>query len=355
MSKPGREHELPGPLRYAPKWVRDYPADQVRPTDQSRPLRPAAAQRAASEAAPRAGRQTPPRRTKSQSAKSQSDRFEGDDAMSELRSQLALAPDQIPEPPLREPRPSIFGVMARFSGLIAVAAVLALGFVWISAPRAPSSDPPFTLASYEGPGGPPTMRNASLTTVTSRDALVPRAADPIAWSTADRGRDVADNVSGASFVGATTAMTAMPTVTDRRASPPDAAGRIAALPPASAAPSAMMPPAAAPASITPPAAMSPAPVAPILDRGELAMLLARGRQYIADGDVVTARLVFRRAAESGDAQAALALGGTYDPVVLKRLGVVSLVADPARARSWYQRAAELGAADAPARLQQLER
>lgn len=370
MSKPGREHEVPGPLRYAPKWARDYPAEQPRPlTDQSRQLRPAATQKPAprppSEPAHRAGRQTPPR-----PPKPQSDRFEGDVAISELRTQLALAPDQIPEPSLREPRPSVFGVMTRFAGLIAVAAACALGFVWISAPRAPSSDPAFTLASYEGPGaGTPAVKSVSLATVTSRDASAPRATDATAWSPADRGGDVGgreaggrdvggreagESVGAASFVGRAAAMTSMPAVTDRRASPPDAAGRIAAMPPASAAAAPM----ALPAATTPPAAApgrSAVPAAPIPDRSEVAMLVARGRQYIADGDVVTARLVFRRAAESGDAEAALALGGTYDPIMLKRLGVVSFAADPAKARSWYQKAAALGAADASARIQQLER
>ena len=51
--------------------------------------------------------------------------------------------------------------------------------------------------------------------------------------------------------------------------------------------------------------------------------------------------------------AALNLGETYDPVVLKRLGVIGLLGDPAQARDWYRKAAELGSADAPQRLEQL--
>jgi len=60
-----------------------------------------------------------------------------------------------------------------------------------------------------------------------------------------------------------------------------------------------------------------------------------------------------RAAESGDAQAALALGGTFDPLVLKSLGAVGVAADLAKARSWYQKAAEFGSRDAPQRLNQI--
>jgi TPR repeat protein len=81
--------------------------------------------------------------------------------------------------------------------------------------------------------------------------------------------------------------------------------------------------------------------------------LPSGRTFLIIGDVTAARLAFRRAAESGDAQAALALGGTFDPLVLKSLGAVGVAADPAQARGWYQKAAELGSRDAPQRLNQL--
>ena len=79
----------------------------------------------------------------------------------------------------------------------------------------------------------------------------------------------------------------------------------------------------------------------------------RARTYLSAGDVASARLLLRRAAERDDPQAALALGGTYDPFVLKRLGIMTFQADPAQAREWYRRAAELGSPDAGARLEQL--
>jgi TPR repeat protein len=86
---------------------------------------------------------------------------------------------------------------------------------------------------------------------------------------------------------------------------------------------------------------------------EVATLLARARAYLSAGDVAAARLVLRRAAERDDPQAALALGGTYDPSVLKRLGIASYLADTAQAREWYRRAAQLGSPDASLRLEQL--
>ena len=50
--------------------------------------------------------------------------------------------------------------------------------------------------------------------------------------------------------------------------------------------------------------------------------MKQGEQFIAAGDVVTARTAFQRAAEAGDAKAAVALGAAYDPTVLAKLEVV---------------------------------
>jgi hypothetical protein len=88
-------------------------------------------------------------------------------------------------------------------------------------------------------------------------------------------------------------------------------------------------------------------------RDEIAALLVRARTYLSDGDISAALKVLQRAVELGDPQAALALGGTYDPVVLKRLGLINFRADPEQARLWYQRAAELGSPDVALRLKQL--
>src|SRR5262245_7252594 len=56
-----------------------------------------------------------------------------------------------------------------------------------------------------------------------------------------------------------------------------------------------------------------------LDPEEIKFLVKQGEQFISAGDVVTARIVFQRAAEAGDAGAAVALGETYDPIVLAKL------------------------------------
>ena len=47
------------------------------------------------------------------------------------------------------------------------------------------------------------------------------------------------------------------------------------------------------------------------------------------------------------------LGGTYDPEVLREIGVLGFAPNPAKAREWYQKALELGASEASRRLDRL--
>jgi hypothetical protein len=109
-------------------------------------------------------------------------------------------------------------------------------------------------------------------------------------------------------------------------------------------------PPAVPQVTAPPPAAKPVRA---MDREEIALLLKQGEQFIAAGDVVTARIVFRRAAEAGDAAGALAMGATYDPGVLERLGVRGIAADVGQARSWYEKAREAGSPEALRRLELL--
>jgi hypothetical protein len=116
-----------------------------------------------------------------------------------------------------------------------------------------------------------------------------------------------------------------------------------------------------PVALPPSPAPAPAPVqaAPAskavreLDPEAIKLLMQQGDQFVASGDLVAARLVFRRAAEAGNAAAALALGATFDPVVLARIGVRGMGADVEKARSWYEKAKEFGSPEAPHRLETL--
>jgi TPR repeat protein len=61
-------------------------------------------------------------------------------------------------------------------------------------------------------------------------------------------------------------------------------------------------------------------------------------------------VLLQRAVEANDAEAALVLGATYDPFVLRELNVFGVAADLVTARNWYEKAKELGSPDAPRRL-----
>jgi hypothetical protein len=131
----------------------------------------------------------------------------------------------------------------------------------------------------------------------------------------------------------------------------------AATPPGAPAPVAAAPPAAAPVAALPPEPVSepmiPRDAIHHLDPNEIASSLRRADDLIASGDLAAARLVLRRAATAGDARAAMTLAGTYDPVVLEKLGVHGFVPDVAMARAWYEKAKKFGSAEAPQRLELL--
>src|SRR5262245_7868801 len=89
------------------------------------------------------------------------------------------------------------------------------------------------------------------------------------------------------------------------------------------------------------------------DRERALQLHARGEEQLGRGNSYAARQFFERAAEVGLADSALALAATYDPAELARLKVLGLKAEPGEARKWYEKARELGASEAEARLRRL--
>jgi uncharacterized caspase-like protein len=82
-------------------------------------------------------------------------------------------------------------------------------------------------------------------------------------------------------------------------------------------------------------------------------LLAIGSRRLEQGNVSAAREFFLRAADAGSAEAALALGTTYDPAEQANLSWLGVVPDGDEARKWYQRARELGSLEAAVRLARL--
>jgi hypothetical protein len=391
MNTRDREPEASGPLKYAPKWARmaepahagDRPASAPRPANAHPPERkpapqrkrapepkPALERRPALEHSPPEPKPAPPPREPSSPPREpvppwkpakQPGTFEGDVAIKELRERLALAPDQAPEPPMRDNGGAVFGMVGRLAGLVALAAITAYGFVWFSAPRIiQPDDRGFALAADQnGPLGrrlaapavsraslsPASLNSGSFKPAVLQPPAVPAKADPqqspeeappvdrpqllapVPWPVPDTDRDLASRPRETLTTGA---------------------AALAAVP----APAPHATPALRPTPVEAEIAPPPA-AAPRIANEDLATFLARGRTSLANGDVAAARLAFRRAAEGGDAQAALALGGSFDPLVLRSLGAVGVAADPDQARNWYQKAAELGSRDAPQRLNQL--
>lgn len=82
-------------------------------------------------------------------------------------------------------------------------------------------------------------------------------------------------------------------------------------------------------------------------------LIRRAEELVASGDIAAARLILQRLAEANEQRAALLLAGTYDPLVLEKLRVYAFASDVAKARSWYEKAREMGSPEASRRLELL--
>jgi hypothetical protein len=253
----------------------------------------------------------------------------------ELRARLALAPDQIPEPVLCRARGAALTWVGRLTWIVVLAAGGALTLLWLSARHGEAPGHSFDLISYEQPASSDLQVAAA--SAKSDLARAPQSAPPLLRAV-ELSRPTAGNERHPGRDLTTTA-----------ASPAAGPDHID-LPRATKMQDAARP---SETRLTPLAATVPSSAEAIPDRYAIATLVARGGKYFAAGDVAAARLVLRPAALAGDAVAALTLGETYDPVVLKRLGVIGLSGDPAQARDWYRKAAELGSADAPQRLEQL--
>jgi hypothetical protein len=89
------------------------------------------------------------------------------------------------------------------------------------------------------------------------------------------------------------------------------------------------------------------------DRLRALSFLQKGNEELARGSVAPARLLYEWAANLGLAEAAMALGATYDAAELSRPHLRGVLPDAAEAAHWYERARALGAYDAEERLQRL--
>jgi hypothetical protein len=90
-----------------------------------------------------------------------------------------------------------------------------------------------------------------------------------------------------------------------------------------------------------------------LGPAEIDTLTKRAEEFIAMGEIASAQVLLRRAADAGHAQAALALGMTFDPAFLAKKGVVGFAPDVIQALTWYDKAKSLGSTEASRHFERL--
>ena len=222
--------------------------------------------------------------------------FAGDVATGELRTRLTLVPDRVPEPQSPDSAVPVFGTMRTLVGVIAVVAAAIVGYRLGSAPQV--TPPSQQLApAFEDTGFTPGLAVSTANFKVSNPDLKPTAAPSIASA----------GVNNADAGAAPAAPSVTSTATARQG-----------------------------------------------DAAEIAFLVKDGAELMANGDVAAARLMFQHAAEAGSAEGAFALAETYDPLVFKKLGRREAVTlDITLARSWYEKARNLGSTVARERIVRL--
>jgi hypothetical protein len=243
------------------------------------------------------------------------DVFEGDVAILELRSRLA--PERIPEPAVRfSTAPTFSGVLPLMNGVAMAAAVAGVaGYLWGF--KLSTKMPELTPASGQANVLPALSTPVASLKTSNRDFDPPAAA-----------RTASIGLAPVAPGGAANPVTSV-----------DAAQRPALLP-------------------TPPQTVSPtvAPRLPVAaeDASLIAAKMRVGVELMTYGEVTAARTMFQRVAEAGDAAGAFALAETYDPLVLGGLRLRErIMPDAALARTWYERARDLGSPEARDRISRL--
>lgn len=229
--------------------------------------------------------------------------FEGDLAAAELCSRLAVAAEQIPEPAVPFSKASTpSGRLMR--GVAMVAAVAGIGgylWGWETSTKIPELSP----ASGQAGDLPKLSTSVESLKTLNRDLGPAAAIGPAPVDT--RG-------------------TANP------ASSVDAAQWLRSVSP----------------SVDPP------PPVVVEEASLIAARMRAGVELVTYGEIATARKIFQLVAEAGGAAGAFALAETYDPLVLGGWRLAEgIKPNVALARTWYERARNLGSLDARDRLSRL--
>jgi hypothetical protein len=225
--------------------------------------------------------------------------FAGDVQIVQLRTRLAGAPDRIAEPSSPAPTRKSGGAIRALGIVVTVMLAAAAGYMWSQTTHWPAAPVPDRIASNP-PGSAP----------------VPMPASPPATRSAQQPEPVTPpNVNGLAPAGGEATPNLAPVEKPKVA------------------------------AVIPPRRTDPADIAAMMKQGEI---------FMANADIAGARLIFKRAAESGDAAATFALAETYDPFVLEKSGMRGgIVGDAATARTLYEKALELGSTAASERLSRL--
>ena len=230
------------------------------------------------------------------------------------------------------------------------------------APAGPPTDTTPAAPPASVPAPPTSESNAA------DDAPAASAANsPLVQGSATPGNQATDAAPAAASARVVSPPTPAPKATDHARAALDASSASAREPESAAALPAGGDPSSASAA-APAATAAPAPSAPQvavleaapapstagreapLDAG-VALMVRRGDELLATGDVVSARRFFEIGAQAGDAAALCGVAKTYDAEFLRLIGARGVSGDDAEALGWYRRAAAAGSAEAAARLQ----
>jgi hypothetical protein len=382
MNPPDEDRKSESELDYAPPWIRQQAAREQGSREQAPheqpPREPAPPELPARDQPARDQFRATLRRSggmaAEQAAQNEAEgRSFGDDRPWHQR---ALEPELVPAPPAGVL--NIWPMLLRMFAVCAIAAMVAAAVVFLFSPRqtapkvaqATAYSPANTADDAPAPSEPSRAAAAgvpALAVDTSAGVTTPPQQGQVAMATPQQQGEAASPPPEAQVVTTPPVKPEAPAQQIANLPPPNSSPANINTSPAPVANEPVPPPAETnPAATEPKPAASPTPSAPaqaapqpppqaavVLDENEINTLIRRGKNLLNDGDFAAARVPFERAANAGSAEAALALGSTYDPSVIKRLGAIMVKPDIESARKWYQLAAERGSAAATLQLANL--
>jgi hypothetical protein len=241
--------------------------------------------------------------------------FGGDVAGEDLRLRRSLTPEIVPEPNFLKGDPPVSALIAlRLSGATAIAALIALVLVSLPAKHQRPRNDNIQTSLPPVPAGVQQDQSPTATAQPSLNEPRTRANEPPPNAgSKERQSDIATVMATPVADAIMPAIASPPTVPQSKRTTAGA------------------------------------------DDEEIAVLIKLGQDFVRNGDFSSARLLLMRAAAAGSAAAALSLGETFDPLVIQQLRAIGVQPDPAKAREWYERAAELGSDAASQNLANLAR